>query len=143
MTCSAREALIFQENGVYHLFYDGAGPKGWLACLATSRDLKTWEKKGPVLDLGNHGEMDSATAASPWVIFDGQAWHMFYVGSLKATPPPDRVPMCPYVTLKAKSKSLAGPWIKQPEVVPFRPKPNTYYADTASPGCVVKQGSST
>ena len=26
----AREALIFEENGVYHLFYDGAGPKGWL-----------------------------------------------------------------------------------------------------------------
>ncbi|MEI8354106.1 MAG: hypothetical protein WCG22_06330, partial [Lentisphaerota bacterium] len=42
----AREALIFEEHGVYHLFYDGAGPKGWLACLATSKDLKTWEKQG-------------------------------------------------------------------------------------------------
>ncbi len=48
----AREALIFEENGVYHLFYDGAGAKGWLACLATSKDLKTWEKKGPILDFG-------------------------------------------------------------------------------------------
>jgi hypothetical protein len=38
----AREALIFEEKGVYHLFHDGAGPKGWLACLATSKDLKTW-----------------------------------------------------------------------------------------------------
>ena len=42
----AREALIFKEKGIYHLFYDGAGPKGWLACLATSKDLKTWTKKG-------------------------------------------------------------------------------------------------
>ena len=48
--------------------------------------------------------------------------------------------MPPYVTMKAKSKSLAGPWIKQPNVIPFRPKPNTYYADTASPGDIVKQG---
>jgi hypothetical protein len=52
----AREALIFEEKGAYHLFYDGAGPKGWRACLATSKDLKTWEKKGPVLDLGAAGE---------------------------------------------------------------------------------------
>src|SRR5271157_4472284 len=64
----AREALIFEENGIYHLFYDGAGPKGWLACLATSKDLKVWEKKGPILDLGKMGEPDSATASSPWVI---------------------------------------------------------------------------
>jgi len=37
----AREALIFKENDIYHLFYDGAGPPGWRACLATSKDLKT------------------------------------------------------------------------------------------------------
>ena len=48
----AREALIFVENGVYHLFYDGAGPKGWLACLATSTDILNWDKKGPILDFG-------------------------------------------------------------------------------------------
>jgi predicted GH43/DUF377 family glycosyl hydrolase len=136
----SREALVFQENGVYHLFYDGAGPKGWLACLATSKDLKTWEKKGPILDLGKRGEMDFGTASSPWVIFDGQQWHMFYVGSPNTSPPPDRVPSFPYLTLKAKSRSLAGPWIKQPGVVPFRPKPGTYYRDTASPGHIVKQG---
>lgn len=42
----AREALIFEENGVYYLFYDGAAPHGWQACLATSNDLVHWEKKG-------------------------------------------------------------------------------------------------
>ena len=58
----AREALIFEENGVYHLFYDGAGPKGWLICLATSKDLQSWEKKGPVVDFGAKGQGDSAAA---------------------------------------------------------------------------------
>ena len=136
----AREAIVFEEKGVYHLFYDGAGPEGWLACLATSRDLKTWTKKGPILDFGKPGELDSATATSPWVVFDGKEWHMFYLGSPNATPPPDRVPMFPYQTLKARSRSLAGPWVKQADVVPFRTKPGTYYTDTASPGHIVKDG---
>jgi predicted GH43/DUF377 family glycosyl hydrolase len=136
----AREALIFEENGVYHLFYDGAGPTGWLACLATSKDLKAWEKKGFILDYGKPGEPDSATATAPWVIFDGREWHMFYVASPNATPPPNRIPAFPYLTMKARSKSLAGPWVKQPDVVPFRTKPDTYYQETASPGHIVKQG---
>ena len=68
----AREALIFEEKGVYHLFYDGAGPKGWLACLATSKDLKTWEKKGPILDFGKPGESDSAAACSPCIQGQGR-----------------------------------------------------------------------
>ena len=136
----AREALIFEEKGVYHLFYDGAGPNGWLACLATSRDLKTWTKKGPILDFGKPGEMDSAAACSPWVHFDGNEWHMFYLGTPHTSPAPDLIPAFPYLTLKARAKSLSGPWIKQPEVIPFRTKPGTYYADTASPGHIVKQG---
>ena len=36
----AREALIFEEKGVYHLFYDGAGAKGWLARSWPGRLLK-------------------------------------------------------------------------------------------------------
>lgn len=136
----AREALSFEEKGTYHLFYDGAGSKGWLACLATSKDLKVWEKKGPILDFGKPGELDCATAASPWVIFDGKDWHMFYVASPIATEPPDRIPTSPYLTMKARSRSLGGPWVKQPDVIPFRTKPATYYKDTASPGHIVKQG---
>ena len=41
--------------------------------------------------------------------------------------------------MKAHSATLAGPWIKQPEVIPFRVQPGTYYKDTASPGCIEKQ----
>src|ERR1022692_370131 len=35
----AREAIAFEDKGHYYMHYDGAGTKGWLACLATSRDL--------------------------------------------------------------------------------------------------------
>ena len=65
---------------------------------------------------------------------------MFYLGTPHVTPPPDLIPSFPYLTLKAKGPSPAGPWTKQPNVVPFRTKPGTYYADTASPGQVIKQG---
>jgi beta-xylosidase len=46
----------------------------------------------------------------------------------------------PYLTLKARSKSLAGPWGKQQDVVPFRCQPSTYYEVTASPAHIMKHG---
>lgn len=134
----AREAIVFEHGGTYYLHYDGAGPKGWLACLATSNDLLHWEKKGPVLDFGAAGKLDSASAASPWVYFDGEWWHMFYLGTPNVSPAPDFVPSFPYLTMKARSKSPSGPWSKQYDVVPFSTKPGTYYGATASPGQVLK-----
>jgi predicted GH43/DUF377 family glycosyl hydrolase len=59
----ARDVWVYEADGTYYMHYDGAGPKGWLACLATSKDLRTWEKKGPVLDFGKPGEEDSASAS--------------------------------------------------------------------------------
>ena len=47
----ARDVWVFEDNGTYYLHYDAAGPKGWLCSLAVSKDLKNWEKRGPVLDL--------------------------------------------------------------------------------------------
>ncbi|MDI1334894.1 MAG: hypothetical protein PSU94_01820 [Lacunisphaera sp.] len=134
-TLGARNAICFRENGTYYLFYDGTGEKGWLNLLATSRDLTHWEKKGPTMDRGLPGERDSAGANSPWVYREGDDWHMFYVGSPNLT---DGVPSFPYLTLKAKGRSLAGPWIKQKEVVPFDIKPGTYYSVVASAGYVVR-----
>ncbi len=58
----AREAIVFQSGGKYYLHYDGAGPRGWRACLAESDDLVHWTKKGPILDFGAPGEPDSACA---------------------------------------------------------------------------------
>ncbi|MGA3188058.1 MAG: hypothetical protein ABSF22_13200 [Bryobacteraceae bacterium] len=136
----AREAICFRSNGTYYLHYDGAGPTGWRACLAISRDLRQWDLKGPVLDLGAPGEDDAGTASSPWTVFDGKEWHMFYVGSRTTSAAPNRIPAVPYFTLAAKSPHPEGPWIKQRGVIPFRTKPGTYYADTASPGQIVKKG---
>lgn len=134
----AREAIVNKEGDTYYLFYDGAGIKGWLACLATSKDLIHWVKKGRILDFGKEGEPDHATATSPWIIKEGNSWHMFYLGSPNATPVPDYIPAFPYLTLKAKSKSIAGPWIKQRDVIPFKPKENSFYSSTCSPGYMVK-----
>jgi predicted GH43/DUF377 family glycosyl hydrolase len=136
----ARDIWAFQAGDTYYMHYDGAGPKGWLACLATSKDLVHWQKKGPVLDLGAPGSDDSASASYGVTYFDGKTWHMFYLGTPHVTPPPDCIPSFPYLTLKAKGPSPTGPWTKQYDVVPFRTKPGTFYADTASPGHVVKQG---
>jgi predicted GH43/DUF377 family glycosyl hydrolase len=134
----ARDVWCYEADGVFYLHYDAAGPTGWLCALATSRDLVHWNKKGAVLDLGRPGEMDSASASYGTTCFDGKVWHMFYMGTPNVTPPPDRIPSFPYVTMKAKGSSPAGPWKKQPEVVPFRPRPQTYYADTASPGQIIR-----
>jgi predicted GH43/DUF377 family glycosyl hydrolase len=129
---------VFEDEGSYYLHYDGAGKHGWLACLATSKDLFHWERKGPALDFGKPGSPDSASASSPWVIRDGQWWNMFYLGTPNVSPAPNYVPMFPYQTLKARSRSPTGPWEKQYDAVPFRPQPGTYYSATASPGQVVK-----
>ncbi|MCA9418421.1 MAG: hypothetical protein KC917_19250, partial [Candidatus Omnitrophica bacterium] len=95
-----------------------------------------WERRGPILDFGAEGEMDSAAATSPWVVRENGEWHMFYLG----TPNGREVPAFPYLTLKAKSHSLSGPWKKQPEVIPFRTKPGTFYSQTASPGHITQSG---
>ena len=134
----AREAIVYEHQGKYYLHYDGAGPKGWLACLAVSDDLKDWELSGPVLDLGPPGSRDSAAATSPWVYHKENRWHMFYLGTPNASPPPERVPRFPYLTLKATSDTPNGPWQKQYDLVPFNTKPNTFYSATASPGHIVK-----
>jgi len=136
----ARDVWVYEDKGTYYMHYDGAGPKGWLCCLATSTNLVDWAKKGPVLDFGKTGEEDSASASYGVTYFDGTSWHMYYLGTPHVSPAPDLIPSFPYLTMKAKGSSAAGPWTKQPEVVPFRIKPGTYYSATASPGHIIKQG---
>jgi len=65
---------------------------------------------------------------------------MFYLGTPHVSPAPDLVPSFPYLTMKAKSASPSGPWIKQRDVVPFKCVPDTYYNVTASPGQIIRQG---
>lgn len=136
----ARDVWVWEHSGSYYMHYDGAGAKGWLACLATSSNLTQWTKHGPVLDLGKPGSDDSASASYGVTYFDGGSWHMFYLGTPNTAPAPDFVPAFPYLTLKAEASSPRGPWTKQPNVVPFRPKAGSHYSVTASPGHIVKQG---
>jgi hypothetical protein len=136
-----REPVLVEDDGIYHLFYDGAGAEGWLACLATSTDLHHWERLGPVLDFGAEGEPDARSASSPWMIrADDGTWHMFYLGTPNCSPAPDFVPFFPYLTLKARASSLCGPWTKQREVRPFDVKPATFRETTASPGAIIRHG---
>lgn len=140
-TYGAREAVVNKDGDTYYLYYDGAGKDGWISCLATSKDLKKWTKKGTILTLGKPGANDSKSASSPWVVKEGNTWHMFYIGTPNTTPAPDRIPAFPYLTLKAKSTNgLAGPWVKQYDVLPFKPDSTSYYTVTSSPGFIVKNG---
>jgi predicted GH43/DUF377 family glycosyl hydrolase len=81
--------------------------------------------------------MDSASASQGWLIHDGGWWHAFYLGTPNVTS--ERIPMFPYQTFKARSRSPFGPWEKQYDVQPFKAQKGTYYSDTASPGFVVKR----
>lgn len=137
-TYGAREAVVNKEGDTYYLFYDGAGKVGWLSCLAESKDLRNWTKKGPILSLGDSTKNDYKSASAPWVIKERDVWHMFYLGTPNTTPPPYRIPAFPYLTMKAQSESLRGPWIKQYDVTPLPPKENSYYSVTSSPGFLVK-----
>ncbi len=134
----ARDVWVFEAKGTYYMHYDAAGPTGWLCALATSYDLIHWEKKGPVLQLGEPGADDSKSASYGTTYFDGNEWHMFYLGTPNTSKPPARIPAFPYLTMKAKSKSPSGPWVKQYDVIPFRTKPGTFYTVTASPGQIIK-----
>jgi hypothetical protein len=139
ITC-IREALIFKEKeeDLYYLFYDGGSTDGFSICLATSPDLQQWTKHGRIMELGLPGELDEATACSPWVYQENGVWHMFYIGSPTKGTAPDYLAGFPYLTLKATSKRLAGPWQKQKDIIPFSLKPNTYYSVTASAGYVLR-----
>ncbi|MCE9610256.1 MAG: hypothetical protein K8R23_08700 [Chthoniobacter sp.] len=140
-TMNAREAMINCVDGTYYLYYDGAGAKGWVSCLAVSKDLKNWERKGPLLDFGP-GASDSAAACSPWIIKDEKnLWHMYYLGTPNTTGGTDKIPIAPYLALHATSDSPAGPWTKRYDPVPFSTKEGTYYSMSAYPGHVIKQGS--
>lgn len=134
----ARDAWVFTANERFYMHYDGAGPAGWLCCLAESVDGIHWEKRGAVLDFGAPSEPDSASASYGTVFEDGGKWHMFYLGTPNASPPPGRVPLIPYSTLRAEADAPTGPWRKHCSQPPFCCQPGTYYADTASPGQVVR-----
>ena len=134
----ARDVFVYEDRGTYYMHYDGAGIKGWLACLATSKDLINWKIKGPVLDYGKPGSDDSRSASYGSVYFDGIKWHMYYLGTPHVSPAPNYIPAFPYLTKKAESNSPAGPWKKCYDINPIRTRPGTYYAGSVSPGNIIR-----
>ena len=136
----ARDVWVFQDKGTYYMHYDGSGPKGWLSCLAISKDLVNWKTRGAILDFGKAGSDDSRSASYGTVYFDGIKWHMFYLGTPHVTAAPDFVPGFPYLTKKAESNSPMGPWKKRYDIIPFTTKPGSYYSSSASPGAIIKTG---
>jgi len=133
----ARDIWVWQDKGTYYMHYDGAGAKGWLACLATSKNATEWRAHGPALEFGEAGQKDAASASYGVTFFDNNGWHMFYLGTPHTSPPPDLVPSFPYLTMKAEGTSPTGPWKKRYDIEPFTPQPETYYSATASPGHVI------
>jgi predicted GH43/DUF377 family glycosyl hydrolase len=136
----ARDIWVWEDQHTYYMHYDGAGPKGWVACLAESKDLHNWKIKGRALDFGKVNTEDCASASYGTTFFDKGKWHMFYLGTPHTSPAPDLIPAFPYLTMKAESNSSTGPWKKRYDITPFKPKANTYYSATASPGQIIKQG---
>jgi predicted GH43/DUF377 family glycosyl hydrolase len=136
----ARDIWVREHLGKYYMHYDGAGPKGWLACLAVSQDLRTWTATGPILDFGDYKQKDCASASYGTTYFDGTKWHLFYLGTPHVTKKPDYIPAFPYLTMKAEGNSPTGPWKKRYDITPFEPQKDTYYDATASPGFIVKKG---
>ncbi|NWJ51871.1 MAG: hypothetical protein HXX14_13505 [Bacteroidetes bacterium] len=136
----ARDVWVWEHERTFYMHYDGAGPKGWVTCLAKSEDLQNWKPMGKVMDLGEKGSNDCASASYGTTFFDKGRWHMFYLGTPHTSPAPDLIPAFPYLTMKAESNSSTGPWEKQYNITPFKPKENTYYSATASPGQIIKQG---
>ena len=55
---NAYDVWMFESAGQHHIHYDGAGPKGWLYCPATTANLEDWAKRKPVLEVGKTGEPD-------------------------------------------------------------------------------------
>ncbi len=136
----ARDVWVWKHQDRYFMHYDAAGDTGWLAALATSDDGLSWVKHGPVLSLGRSDETDSASASYGTTYFDGERWHMFYLGTPNAATDGYRTPSFPYSTMKAEAPSPFGPWRKRPDVIPFRPEEGSWYDDTASPGQVIRHG---
>ncbi len=136
----ARDSWVWQYNDTFYMHYDGAGPRGWLTCLAVSKDMVTWEAEGPILDFGKPLSNDRASASYGTTFFDGNKWHMYYLGTPNVTPKPNYIPAFPYLTMKAEGNFPNGPWKKRYDITPFKPKEGTYYGATTSPGQIIKDG---
>jgi predicted GH43/DUF377 family glycosyl hydrolase len=74
-------SVIFDGNK-YHMWYTGFGNSVIKTGYADSTDGINWNKYSgnPVLDLGPGGSFDDRGAFSPYVLYDGTMFHLWYAG---------------------------------------------------------------
>ena len=80
---SVARVHVLCDGERYQMFYEGHDVASWRLGYAWSEDGVTWHKdadNNPILDLGSPGAFDSATAAEPYVIFDGETYWLYYSG---------------------------------------------------------------
>jgi hypothetical protein len=95
--------LVPDPDGRLHLFYRAAGGDGNdTLFLTSSRDGRAWTAPKVVLDV----DLADERQLSPAVVFDGQAWSMYYVDSSSF----------PYVIRRRSAARPEGPWSEPREV---------------------------
>lgn len=75
---------LVEHKGTFYLFYNAKSKaaRGWReqTGVATSKDLKTWQRYSgnPIIANGGAGSLDERFASDPCVLIDGKRWIFFY-----------------------------------------------------------------
>ncbi len=85
---SVADPMVIKEDGVYRMWYSGAGDvpeeKTWHIWVgyATSEDGINWTKykDNPVLDVGKADSFEDRGVGQPSVVFNGSEYEMWYSG---------------------------------------------------------------
>lgn len=75
--------FVVRRDDEYWLFYAGADARGnRRICLAIAKvnDLHTWNRVGPLFDIGAPGSFDATWCVLPVIHRFGNTWHMYYTG---------------------------------------------------------------
>ncbi len=81
---SFNDPCVVKTDDNYHMFYDYYNTDSkYLLGYATSENGINWfrSSSNPVLELGGIDDWDNKGLASPFVIFDGLTWEMWYYGT--------------------------------------------------------------
>ena len=72
--------IVRGPDGVWHLFYEPMYPGRPVSSFehATSEDLLTWTRHGPVVEAGGQGDCDAYEVADGCIIEHDGRWHLVY-----------------------------------------------------------------
>lgn len=76
---------VVREGEQYYLYYGGWGAdRHRRVCLATASEhqVDDWQRHGPVMDVGEHGEFDGDWCVLPHVVkLENREWRLYYTGN--------------------------------------------------------------